>query len=73
VRDVEGRPRNARASCGRPVTFQFEHRNGISTDNRLENLEFLCPLCHSQTNTFCGRNSLAARAKCARVLALSHE
>ena len=57
----------------KPVTLQLEHRNGISTDNRLENLEFLCPLCHSQTNTFCGRNSLAARAKRARVLALSHE
>ncbi len=58
---------------GKPVTLQLEHRNGISTDNRLENLEFLCPLCHSQTSTFCGRNSLAARAKRARVLARSHE
>jgi len=53
----------------KPVTLQLEHRNGISTDNRLENLEFLCPLCHSQTSTYSGRNSLGARAKRARELA----
>jgi hypothetical protein len=53
----------------KPVTLQLEHRNGISTDNRLENLEFLCPLCHSQTSTYSGRNSVAARAKRARELA----
>lgn len=53
----------------KPVTLQLEHRNGISTDNRLENLEFLCPLCHSQTSTYSGRNSIAARAKRARELA----
>ena len=56
----------------KPVTLQLEHRNGISTDNRLENLEFLCALCHSQTNTYSGRNSLAARAKRARELVHSH-
>jgi hypothetical protein len=54
---------------GKPVTLQLEHRNGNSTDNRLENLEFLCALCHSQTSTYSGRNSLAARAKRARELA----
>jgi len=52
---------------GKPVTLQLEHRNGNSTDNRLENLELLCPLCHSQTSTYSGRNSLAARAKRARA------
>lgn len=56
---------------GKPVTLQLEHRNGNSTDNRLENLELLCPLCHSQTDTYSGRNSLAARAKRARELAQS--
>ena len=56
----------------KPVTLQLEHRNGINTDNRLENLEFLCALCHSQTNTYSGRNSLASRAKRARQLVQSH-
>ena len=41
---------------GKPLTLQLEHINGISNDNRLENLCFLCPNCHSQTQTFAGRN-----------------
>ena len=39
-----------------PLTLQLEHKNGISNDHRLENLEFLCPNCHSQTRTYAGRN-----------------
>jgi hypothetical protein len=38
------------------IILQLEHKNGINNDHRLENLEFLCPNCHSQTSTFCGRN-----------------
>lgn len=41
----------------RPLTLQLEHKNGINNDNRLENLCFLCPNCHSQTSTWGGRNS----------------
>lgn len=35
------------------LELQLDHINGISTDNRIENLRFLCPNCHSQTETFC--------------------
>ncbi len=39
------------------LSLQLEHKNGVNNDNRLENLEFLCPNCHSQSKTFAGRNN----------------
>jgi HNH endonuclease len=41
---------------GRPLSIQIDHINGIHDDHRLENLRMLCPNCHSQTETFAGRN-----------------
>jgi len=43
---------------GKPLTLQLDHINGVSNDNRLENLRFLCPNCHSQTDTFSGRSCI---------------
>ena len=40
---------------GQPLSLQLDHINGINNDNRLENLRFLCPNCHSQTETFSGK------------------
>lgn len=40
----------------KPLVLQLDHTNGNSSDNRLENLRFLCPNCHTQTTTFCGSN-----------------
>jgi hypothetical protein len=40
----------------KPISLHLDHINGISTDHRLENLRFICPNCHSQTDTYCGKN-----------------
>lgn len=41
---------------GCPIRVTLHHINGDGYDNRLENLAFLCPNCHSQTPNFSGRN-----------------
>ena len=49
------------AICGinkwrkKKLNLDLDHVNGDRSDNRLENLRFLCPNCHSQTDTFRGR------------------
>ena len=42
--------------AGRSIVLHLDHINGIRNDNRLVNLRYLCPNCHSQTSTYCGRN-----------------
>jgi DNA-binding CsgD family transcriptional regulator len=47
----------------KPITVALHHINGDRMDNRVENLELLWPNCHSQTDTFAGRNGRGPRAK----------
>lgn len=46
------------------ITLQLDHINGIFNDNRLINLRFLCPNCHSQTSTHCVGNKKEKSNKC---------
>lgn len=57
-----GRPYKC-AGCGldpiwneRPLVLHVDHIDGQWWNNLPENLRFLCPNCHSQTDTFCSRN-----------------
>lgn len=50
--------------CGLGPTWQnqrlslhMDHVNGDREDNRLSNLRMLCPNCHSQTSTYCGKKN----------------
>lgn len=38
------------------IRLQVHHVDGNKINNNIENLQFLCPNCHSQTETFSGKN-----------------
>jgi 5-methylcytosine-specific restriction endonuclease McrA len=38
------------------LALHLDHINGKNSDHRLDNLRFLCPNCHSQTETYTGKN-----------------
>jgi 5-methylcytosine-specific restriction endonuclease McrA len=46
---------------GKPINMHLDHISGMKTDHRLENLRMLCPNCHSQTETYGGRNAKRLR------------
>jgi len=41
---------------GKKITLDIDHVNGNWKDCRIENVRFLCPNCHRQTETFGGKN-----------------
>jgi hypothetical protein len=40
---------------GQPLSMALHHVNRDGRDNRLENLQLLCPNCHAQTDNFSGK------------------
>jgi hypothetical protein len=40
---------------GEPLNMALHHVNGDGQDNRLSNIQFLCPNCHAQTENYSGR------------------
>jgi ribosomal protein S27AE len=63
-----GIKRNSCERCGiaewrdAELSLSLHHVNGDRHDNRLENLQLLCPNCHSQTPNFGSKNKRALAA-----------
>ena len=59
----EGYKKNQCEECGqrskwkkKNLEMELDHIDGDRTNHLLPNLKMLCPNCHSQTKTFCGKN-----------------
>jgi len=48
---------------GQPAPLELEHIDGNHKNNLLENLTILCPNCHAQTPTYCGKNMAKRKPK----------
>lgn len=48
---------------GKPLTLELEHIDGNHFNNSRENLEMICPNCHSLTTTWRGRNKKEQKFK----------
>ena len=43
---------------GKPINMHLDHIDGNSHNHKLYNLRMICPNCHSQTETYCGKNKI---------------
>jgi hypothetical protein len=62
---------NSGIHCGLPLVLQLDHINGVHNDNRIENLRWLCPNCHTQTHTFAGRKRTVKHCKTCNITTLN--
>jgi hypothetical protein len=46
------------------ITFELHHRDGDDGNNKRENLEYLCPNCHSQTANYRSKSIPIKKMQC---------
>ena len=49
--------------CGKPLVLQLHHLDGDHYNNSIENLQIICPNCHTQTDTYCSRTKTKTKRK----------
>jgi len=49
---------------GKFISLQLDHKDGDRCNNQIDNLRILCPNCHSQTESFCGKNIKKNKINC---------
>lgn len=60
----EGLKENKCDICGvtewnnKELSMQLDHIDGDSHNHKFDNLRMVCPNCHSQTHTYCGKNKM---------------
>lgn len=53
------------------ITLEYEHKDGNNSNNSRDNVEALCPNCHSQTKTWRGRKNGKRQKRVEEYLTLS--
>ena len=71
----EGLLKEACSCCGlgpewqeKFISLQLDHKDGDRCNNQIDNLRILCPNCHSQTESFCGKKKKKQRIKVERKI-----
>lgn len=41
---------------GKPIPLEIDHIDGDHFNNEISNIRIICPNCHTQTPTYCGKN-----------------
>lgn len=58
---------------GKKIPLQLHHIDGNDRNNNLDNLQILCPNCHSQTDNWCSKNKKRSVAQLAEASDLESE
>lgn len=56
---------------GKFISLQLDHKDGDRCNNQIGNLRILCPNCHSQTDSFCGKKKKKNKIKVRKTIKIN--